>query len=128
MSEVRKKLEEEASKHEYTGRLPSETPLTSMYKVEEIRKKEQEVKEKIKRKKEELRLKKEDLLAKLKSLIIHQIDDEAHAVTTYDAMILMATRLGLAENVRDLTVILSDERRHFSTLNSMRGTWITRKR
>ena len=69
--------------------------------------------------------KKEKQLARFKSLIIHQIDDEEHGITTYNALIILARQLGLAENVRDLQIMLNEEVKHKSILESMRNTWIT---
>jgi hypothetical protein len=141
MSEVRKKLLEETREwlrkgnvilpKDFTGK-SEEDMLLRVAEMRALEKKtNEEIKrkqEEIKRKKEELRLKREDELAKFRSIIIHQIDDEDHGIKTYEGIILVATRLGLAENARDLQNILNEEHRHRAILQTMKGTWITHKR
>jgi len=97
-------------------------------RLEELKGQEAQVKEKIKRKQEEVRLYKEHILIEFKNMIRHMIDDEEKGIERYVELLKRARVLGLAENIRDLQLILNDEQRHLSLLKAMLGTWIARKR
>ena len=123
MSEARKKLTEEDSlkhtKKETEIFLHSESVHM---RLEELKRQEEKTKEEIKRKKEELRLKREEKLVKLKRDIRHMIDDENTGIGWYTLMIQEARELGSPWSlihVKDLEIILTEERQHLARLKSM---------
>lgn len=117
ISEARKKLVENI-------RPRTKEEITEFVRVEELHKKEQELKEEIKRKKEELRLKKEEKLVKFKRGIRRMLNDEEAGIREYEKLIQEARTLATPwslVHVKDLEIILTEERQHLSRLRAMMG-------